>query len=170
MHLHEVAGRAVLFHLLSHRVPIPPVRADECGERHESGRGEQFSYGADAADVLPAILGGEAESEPRRVGRALGQQSFGAGIESVPNVVSVEQEAVDTQLMQSAVHRIGDRALAAATQSRKPHHTAAVAVQGLPLQAADLMWMPGDVHVLAHAPCFLHVLHGWMPARSRRTA
>ena len=82
------------------------------------------------------------------------RQKLRAGVQPVANVVAVEQKAVHAQLMELVVHDVGHRALAAAAQSRKPHDAAAVPVQSLPLWSADVMLMPGNVHVIAHAVCF----------------
>jgi hypothetical protein len=43
-------------------VAVAPVRADKRGERDNARRREQLGHGADAADVLFAVLGGETQA------------------------------------------------------------------------------------------------------------
>ncbi len=81
-------------------------------------------------------------------------EPFGAGVQSVADVVAIEKEAVDAQLMELVIDHVGHRALAAAAQSREPHDAASMAVQGLALLSADMMLMPGDVNFVAHVMDF----------------
>jgi hypothetical protein len=81
-------------------------------------------------------------------------EPFGAGVQSVADVVPIEEETVYAQLMELVIDHVGHRTLAATAQSRKPHDAASMAVQGRALLSADLMLMPGDVDFVAHVMDF----------------
>src|SRR5689334_363953 len=128
------------------RVAVTDVGADEGGQRDHPGLAEQLRDRADTADVLLAILGGEAQAEPfREFGPVPLFEHFRAGIEPIADVVSVQQKAAYSPLVELLLDDVGDRALAAAAQPGEPDDTALVPVEALALGAAYLMFVPSDV-------------------------
>ena len=116
-----------------------------------AGFAEQLGDGADAADVLFAILGREAEAET--LGELLAVallEHAGTGVQAVADVVAVEHEAVDAALVELVVDQVRDGALAAGAQAGEPNHAALVAVELFALVAADAVLVPVYVGVVGH--------------------
>jgi hypothetical protein len=108
-------------------------------------------HGRDATDVLFSIEGSKAEAEP--LGERfsmLGHQTFRTGVQSVADVVSVEQAGVDSALVEDSVYRVGDGALATPTESREPNDATSVSHQSLAVGPGDLMFMPDDLSAGVH--------------------
>jgi len=96
------------------RSAIPPVGADEGRDGDDARLGEQFGHGADAADVLLAVLGRKAQAEP--LGEFLPMlilEHAGPGVEPVADIVAIEDETVEAEVVEFVVHKIGHGALAA---------------------------------------------------------
>ena len=66
------------------------------------------------------------------------------------DIVSIQNNTVHAPLVKFMVQRVCDSALPGATQARKPDYTALVAVKGLPVASGYLMFMPGDIRIIAH--------------------
>ena len=85
----------------------PPLRAERRDEAHQhdqAGIDHQPGDLGDAADVLDAVLVGEAQ----------------VLVEAVADVVAVEQEGVVAERVQPLLDQVGDRRLARARQAGEP--------------------------------------------------
>jgi uncharacterized protein YbjT (DUF2867 family) len=92
-------------------VAVGAVRADEAGDGNDAGVSEELGDLADAADVLRAVFGGEAE----------------VLVQPVSDVVAVEPIGVLALLEQHLFEGDGDGALAAAGQAGQPERAAFLA-------------------------------------------
>jgi hypothetical protein len=71
-------------------------------------------------------------------------------VEAVPDVVAVEHETANSQRVQLVVHQVRHGALAAAAETRQPHDTSLVAIEGLAILPGNGVLVPNDVNLLAH--------------------
>ena len=94
-----------------------------------AGVGEQLGHLADAADVLLAVGGGEAQ----------------VLVQAVADVVAVEHVGQVAALDQGVLEGEGDGALARAAQAGEPDGRALLLEQLLAVLAADVAFVPGDV-------------------------
>ena len=115
---------------LARELAVGRHRRDERDDRDHAGVGEQARDVGDAADVLAAVAGLEAEV----VG------------EPVADVVAVEQVRGPAGLDELALERDRDRRLARGRQPGQPDRRAARSPSALPaLLAVELGVVPGDV-------------------------
>ena len=123
-------------HDRAHLIAVGAVRRDEGRQRHDAGVGEELRDLADAADVLGAVLGREAEIL----------------VEPVADVVAVEDVGADAALDGALLELDRDRRLAGAREPREPDGAALVAVQLLAVLARDRALVPDDVRrfLLSH--------------------
>jgi hypothetical protein len=123
--LDEVAA----LHEGAHLIAVGAVRGDEGGDRHRAGVGEQLGDLADAADVLGAVLRGEAQ----------------VLVEPVADVVAVEDVGAHAALAEPLLEIDRDGRLARAGKARQPDRAALVAVQLLAVLARHRALVPDDV-------------------------
>ena len=95
-------------------VAVLAIGADEAGHGDDAAVGEQLGDLADAADVLLAVGGGEAE----------------VLVQPVADVVAVEDVGQPAALHQGVFQREGDGALARAAQAGEPEGGALLLEQG----------------------------------------
>src|SRR4029453_14090857 len=138
----KIAGTAPLLDQLANGGPIGAIGADKCGERDYSPGGEQPRNRADAADIFCTVLGAEAQAETIGIGLTIRGEHGRRGVETMANIVAVEEKTVDTPLVEQVIDEVGDGALARARQAREPHHAAAMPVETLALVAGDSVLMP----------------------------
>src|SRR5205823_1061303 len=112
-----------------HLIAVRPVRRDERRQRHKARVGEELRDLADPADVLGAVGGGEAE----------------VLVETVANVVAIEDVGAHAARAEVLLERDRDGGLPRAGESREPDGAAAVPVQLLAVGARDRTGMPDDV-------------------------
>ena len=113
---------------------VGPVRRDKCGDDHEARLGEQRRDLADAADVLGAVLGREAE-----VGR-----------QALAHVVAVERVDLVAAREEGFLELDREGALARAREAGEPEDPAAVAVGVDAVFFADAMGNGEDVFRFGH--------------------
>ena len=128
VHLDEVARREER----PGRVAVRAVGRDERGQHEHAAVGEELRDLADAADVLGAVGGREAE----------------VLVQPVAHVVAVEHVGEVAALDQRVLGGHRDRRLAGAGEPREPERRAALAEQRLAVAPADVALVPGDVRAL----------------------
>lgn len=113
-------------------VAVSAIGADKSGQRDQAGVAKQFRDTANPTNVFLPVLRSKGQTES--AGKALtifSRQPIGTGIQTVADVVSIEQVAGNSALGEQGINRIGDRALAAATESGKPDNAAALPLDGV---------------------------------------
>ena len=113
----------------AHLVAVGAVRRDEGRERDDAGVGEELRDLADAADVLGAVLGREAE----------------VLVEAVADVVAVEDVGAHAALPEALLEVDRDGRFAGAGEAREPDGAGLVAVDLLAVVARDGALVPDDV-------------------------
>ncbi len=106
---------------LAHHAPLGAERRDERAQHDEAGVGHQLGDFADAADVLDAVALGEAQ----------------VAVETVADIVAVEQQRMRTARVQAGFDQIGDGRFAGARQAGEPQHHRLVMHQPAALGLAD---------------------------------
>lgn len=110
---------------------VGAVGGDEGGDGDGGGVGEELGDLGNAADVLVAVLLGEAQ----------------VLVEPEADVVAVEAVGVDAELQQVLLEGCGDGGLARGRETGQPQGEAALAVELVALGAREGR-VPGDVAVL----------------------
>lgn len=110
------------------QITVGAVRRDEGGDCDGGGVGEQLGDLADAADVLVAVLLGEAQ----------------VLVEAEADVVAVEAVGDQAEVQQVLLERGGDGGLARRREARQPDREAALAARLVALAAREGR-VPGDV-------------------------
>ena len=124
-HLEELLGceqRA------GHR-PLGPEGGDEGNEHDQTRVDHQLRDLGHAADVLHAVGVGEPE----------------VGVQTVPDVVAIEQVGVVTAAMKLALDQVGDRRLAGAGQTGEPQRGGLLLQRPGALELVDRDGLPADV-------------------------
>ena len=93
-------------HQLARHSPLGPEGRDEGDDDDQPGIGHQLRHFGDAADVLDAVLVGEAE----------------VAVEPVADIVAVEDVGVAARRVQLLFQQVGDGRLAGARQAGEPEH------------------------------------------------
>ena len=115
-------------HIADH-LPLGAERRDESRDHDEPGVGHEPRDLADPADVLDAVGLGESQIL----------------VQTVANVVAVEQERVPIHAVQLLLDQIGDRRFTGAGEACEPEHRRLLTLEAGPRLAADIERLPVDV-------------------------
>lgn len=147
--LDEVTAITRFDNLPASLVAIATIGADERRQRDQSGGNEKLANCGNPPNVLSAIINAKPKPESFRIRWPVVGEKLGAGIQSMTDIVAVQQIALGTQFVEPAVNRIGNGTLATAAQPREPDNTARLLQQVFPLLASNGMFVPGNVSHIA---------------------
>lgn len=139
----DKVARRICLDECPNRIAILPIGADKRRQGHDSGLRKELGDGTDPPNVFRPVWGGKAQSETRGEGVIiLLGKNLRRRVQSVPDVVTIEQRRVNPPCPQLPIDQVRHRTLAATAEPGEPKHTAPVAFQLLALGTRYIHFMP----------------------------